>query len=307
MSLYYSPYHNCKRLILTAMLLRDGINESIMWNKIGFHFNEYFDKYVYPYPITIEEELKSLGYDYKHLSLYSYNDFESKISKILKSNKTVAIYVDIFELNYTIYFKKQHHKHSVEIWKVDEENYYIYDHYYQFEGSISKESLKSAVYSLDSQKFTLFFLNKTKHFPDSNVLKFNSKSLSGDLSYSCQNKYSIVGIFGIKDFINKILNDFSNEELYLKNQYFKNYYPVLKELSYSRYHFSKYLEYEGFEEISDVYLDVSQNWSIVANILLIGNVSQNYKKILPRITRILESTFQKEKLALELLNSIINR
>ncbi|KYD04432.1 hypothetical protein B4102_3278 [Heyndrickxia sporothermodurans] len=313
MEVYHSPYYNCKNLLITAAIKRKGYSIEGLWKKVGFHFDPYSDFIITPYYLSLEDELNSYGFS---LNTYYYkdaNEFYDALHNYINNQIIVGVGLDLYELPYSMYYNEEHQNHAVEVIGYEEGNFIVLDHYYNYFGNIPEAAFDKAIKSNlenNQQSLQIYFINdnvkenrteNTKEIINENIL-----ALEGKRKYINQSDTSITGISGILNFKNRLINEFSRvPSSEQKDEIHELVYPVIKEISYSRYHFKTFIGLLGDEYLSEKLHDISQNWSVLGHLLLKANLSKNYDKMLTRIDNKLEDLYEKENNAVELLQQFM--
>lgn len=308
MEIFHNPYYNCKNLFITAAIKRKGYQVEGLWKRIGFHFNPHSNFVVTPYYMALEKELNDYGFS---LRTHTYGTVENLISclnEYLANNLIVGIGLDLNELPYSIYYNEGHQMHAVEILGFENGEYIVCDHFYNYLGEVSKDilvdSLKSVLMAVKQPLniYQLVEFEEVKSVSVHKIVSDNIQALEGHFQYHKQTNNSYVGIEGINEFKNQLISKFrelsSDED---RDEVFEIVYPLIKELSHSRYHFKSYIKMQNEEKLAQQIHDASQNWAVLAHLLLKANVSQSYERMLDRIESKFNYIYKKEKAIVESL------
>jgi Butirosin biosynthesis protein H, N-terminal len=290
MTINYSRNQDCFALTINAILSRVIEPVSLLWNQAGMlAFEDNNNTLFTPYFLETKDNLKRVAnIDAIDENFNDFNSFSKSIMDILKNGYTVMICVDVFNLPFNLYYQKKHSNHYIEVVGIDNEGFFICDHFYKYTGIVSSQIIYKAMTSLIEEGFKTQYsftyydtsrlqIKDGKGFLEE-MLHVNTSVILGQEPFKLReinNKKRIIGLTALDNFIQYLDN-----EIFIKQENFQQIYRNLFSLSNSRYHYAniiKALEGEkyGLHGIIEGYEDISQLAKISANIILKISVTKN--------------------------------
>ncbi|AKF95958.1 BtrH N-terminal domain-containing protein [Brevibacillus laterosporus] len=310
-TLYQSSYHNCKNIVLTAMVKRLGFDIDHLWSQAGLSYQEDEQTFLLtPYYKSILDVLKNLGIT---VLSRNFSDSESCISalrEVLQQGRTIGIHTDLFELPYCMYYQDLHEMHAIEILEVEGDDWTICDHYYRFLGKISSEVLHKAIngtiehklaecsiYFLDSELSKDIWGDFTNNV--SQIVTENLKVMEGNSLFELSgSETNAIGLEAISLFGNKldalVLAE-DKEQLPLLEEC----YDQMKEVTNSRYHFHSFLKSVHEEDFAEAVLEASQCWGVATNMVLRVFATESFEGMRERIKKRMNRVMEQEMIVID--------
>lgn len=322
-SVIYNKNHNCFGLCVNAVLSREiGENTDYVWNQAAtvVHKDESM-VYLTPYYESVEDHLKRVA----NIDMYSrcFKDFDSfhhKSVDIIGKGKSFIICLDVFELPFNLYYKNKHSLHFVEVVEIENDEYYICDHFYKYNGAVKKDIINSATSSLVNNKllgcfqiydFNFDNMDLTSSLDIKYILESNVNANYGRLSKETnllryEGKCIQIGLYNFEDFQNYIRDDALKFKKNISIIY-KNLYGF----GSSRNNYSNYLkrftlEYPELKEIAASYEIIAQEFKIAANYILRLNFVDLNDSLMDKIAQRIESAYLLEKQINESILDVLN-
>jgi hypothetical protein len=293
-SLYISSYHDCNSIVIAAILNKHRpVSEKYFWKQAGLrciNHDEFIE--ITPYYKDINDDLNRIGINFQEGKLILENALDFIIEQLSKK-KNVGVRLNAFELPYSSSYQRGHNFHSIEIisYNPDQENFYVLDHFYRYEGSLSIEHFKKSIVAtsetwrkypeyfiyniegedISSDEYDQLYLNK--------FLKENLEIMKKEQTIGSSK--STEGMGAVQTILNRV-----DESLADENEKALDYlYESIKNVANSRYHVSATLS--NFHEItlSEHYLDAYQKWIIISNLILRSMIKKDYEKTRVRIRK----------------------
>ncbi|KAA6470408.1 hypothetical protein [Bacillus cereus] len=300
MELIKSQYHNCFHINLQATLLRFNKNNKFFWHQAGLFYEK--GNNTLPKIITYYKNFKNLlvefGIDTETYKYENTFDIVNDIKKFTENNYVISLELDSYELPYCLSYHGDHDVHWLEVVDYKNGKFYVYDHYFGYEGEIEEsvllKSLKSLKkhYKLSHNKFYIFKNSNENYTLDEDWhtenIKLNRKVMFDNyLGELITNKNEIsVGISAINSLEQDIvimIDKLKRERNSKLDKEFEHYFVSFKEIAKSRYNYSIYLDELGKKELAEISMVLYQNWIAVANILMKSFYSNNFNDIDIRI------------------------
>ncbi|MFD1989549.1 hypothetical protein ACFSGI_06260 [Paenibacillus nicotianae] len=292
-NLYYNNNQNCLQRVLSAMLIRKNIDPNQLWYQSGIYYTDSNDASsweINPYFMEYDYFLKNMGIECSSFLLPTSEDTISKIKEYINKDNTIGVYVDISELPYCLYYQKEHESHAIEIIEIKKDIVTLCDHYYNYYGTISLQQLHLAIRSYIehiSNLCTIFFLSIDQDIKinvaeciNNNIEVMNGKKIG---TYSLKKEGSI-GLSAIPKVRSKIIS-LLNLEHPDKFSYLDKLFKDIKEIAYSRYNFNVFLDSHQYSIDSEYSTELSNNWSVIANLILKSAVTNKTEIVLPNIEK----------------------
>ncbi|MBC1623831.1 hypothetical protein HB949_01615 [Listeria welshimeri] len=298
--------YNCFEITLSNILSRQDIDIRNIWGQLSFGLS-YEEGYpiiedgyseLVPFlednfPITIEKKF------------FDSNEIDRIIDLFKKKDNYYVVKVDTFELEYSVYYQREHYIHMVEILDTGSEGLFnIKDHYFSTEATIKEKSLKKAIISVKNNLEDLFSKTdieiliikpngKKEGFKPSIILRDSISALNGSNRFV--NEPNKIGIDYILELKNILVNPNINYNFYSTQ---------LNDLGNSRYHFSLFLESnfdENFMGVSNDYYLLSLEWNTIYNLFMYMSLKKNKEKFLENILIRIDKVYILEKKSLQKL------
>ncbi|MGA5691405.1 BtrH N-terminal domain-containing protein [Cytobacillus pseudoceanisediminis] len=322
-TLYQNNYHNCGRLATSAMLKRLNVPLNKIWGQSGLFYkvNESGFK-ISPYFRHIISEFENYGIFLTEERFTDFKECYKAIKRLIDSGKTVALETDIYELPYCIYYQDHHELHEIEIVDIVGDELIICDHYYHYYGPIKfleleknfnscRDHITHATCKIYSFEVNYELLYKNELFNFKRVIDENLKVMSGvpvgDLieeSTKENNKEVYIGISAIEP-IGKIIEKAVQMDKEAAAWQLYEVYRELKETANSRYNFHVLLNSYSFPQVGSAFSEISQDWSVAANLTTRSMVTENFENLYPRIKSRFEKVIRKEESVLKELDSLL--
>ncbi|KMQ32156.1 hypothetical protein [Bacillus cereus] len=317
--LFKSTYYNCSQLVISAMLLRQGISIEKVWKQAGLKYSK-IDTDV---PITylfrdLFEDIKNYnGIEIEEL-LYPEAEFSLYIEKICEGyipGKTFAVSLDVFDLPYCIQYQKEHLFHMIEVMEVEGEDLIISDHFYHYHGKLSKKLFEKAAYSVykntTCEKNTYWCIktinDKEKNIDLMNVLEENLQVMEGNYS-PIEFEDAVIGFQAIAHIEDNFKRVF-HKNIALANEMLNSYFTLLKDVANSRYHLANFLKTfeleENKKEIIESYQDAYQCWTVLANLIAKMYVSNKLDGMEERVSKRFKRVYEAEKKVIQSLREYL--
>lgn len=278
-------YQNCYQLLISSLFSDIGINEKMCWY-ISKPFYDIKNKRIYSFDYdNIMYKYIWKEYDSILLNKKKDSNITSFIDTILEKlhNHNIGIFLDIFHLPYSIYHQKIHSLHAIQINKgIYQDEFNIIDHYYNFEGIISREALENSLIS-NNNKFKYFYLSKNNQGTKSGI----SLEEKIKLNYTDKLEYSLeeikVRIYEIIQIMNIIERQ---DEI-------KNLYEDLKNLAGSEKMLANFcaeankMTHTDFSLLSSMYEKNSQKINLLANIIMKNAMKNSHNYVNEYITQLI--------------------
>lgn len=312
-NLYYNNNQNCLQRVLSAMLIRKNVDPNQLWYQSGIYYLDSSDVNTWeinPYFMEYDYFLEKMGIQCSSFLLPTSEDTVCKIKEHINKNNTIGVYVDISELPYCLYYQKEHESHAIEIIEIQKDVVTICDHYYNYYGTISLQQLHLAISSYTehiSSLCTTFFVSVNQDLKinvveciNRNIEVMHGKKIG---NYSVK-KEGYVGLKAIPELKNKIIS-LLNLEHPDKFSYLDKLFKDVKEIAYSRYNFNVFLDSHQCSIDSEYSTELSNNWSVIANLILKSAVTNKTDIVLPNIEKRFNSIIDQEETRIILLEKFI--
>src|SRR5579883_2090613 len=114
-TLYTNPFHNCRSITLSAMLLRLGVPIGYVWHQAGLFYQDEGQEQVKidPYYQDITENDHGVRWELEHYE--DLNIYLERTCDLLESGHTLALAADIYDLPYSMYYGHHHQSHTIEV------------------------------------------------------------------------------------------------------------------------------------------------------------------------------------------------
>lgn len=290
MNINYSRNYDCFTLTVNAILSRVIKPVPLLWNQAGMLAFEDSNSILFtPYFLETKENLKRIA-NIETIT-ESFNDFNTlskRIMNTVRNGYTVMICVDVFNLPFNLYYQKKHSNHFIEVVGVNNEGFFICDHFYKYTGLVPNEIIFKAMTSLIVEKFKTeysftYYNTSNLELKDNNsfleeMLNVNTSIILGQEPFELikiNNKKRIIGLEAFDNFIKYLSN-----EIFIEQRNFQQVYRNLFNFSNSRYHYANIIKILGGEQyklqdIIEGYAEVSQLAKITANIILKTSVTKD--------------------------------
>jgi hypothetical protein len=301
----YNKNQNCFGLCVNAILSRSPkVITPLIWNQAGtvIHYNEESVS-ITPFYEDIETHLlRVANIQTEELNFSDFEKFNSTSIDLMDSTQSIILCVDVYELPFNMYYKEKHSIHYIEVYDIDDDFYYLCDHFYKYKGKVPKEVILTSMTSAIKQGYTEYF--KLYYFDLNNIDLTTAQNLNKiietniNINEGClpkqinlltySDKKHILGLNGFERFI-----DYIKYEVIEKHENISQTYRSLYGFGSSRLNYAEYLsEFESnldsLRYFVDGYEEIGQKCKIVANNLL-------------RLNYVNLDTTRKEKLVATLL------
>lgn len=311
--LYRNNHHNCINLTICGILFKRGVSIDYLWGQAALVIdqNDLFTQ-ITPYYLDWDYYL----YTYHDIvwNKYSFDTLQEHIECIchlLSKRISVGVDVDIYKLPYSIHYEKVHDFHAIEIIDVVGDKFEVCDHYFHYHGYLDFKDYLHALSSYVEQYSdtpSIFYFDIDKHFSKEytkhdlfRVIKDNvnvMKGFSTDLSVKSGQLY--LGAQAFPFLIDKIDSIFTLRDDKIKSDLVSLYYSF-KEISNSRFNFQQIVKRFNEDMLAKEFDFLVNSWSVIANLLLKAQTSENYAYFQSKISKRLESTIEKELQTIDLL------
>ncbi|WP_044796701.1 hypothetical protein [Bacillus cereus] len=315
----YRENFDCKALTINAILSRVIPISEFIWNQAGLAIYENENNLIFtPHYINEYEHLyntaniRSIEYNLPNFEL-----FLEKIKFILNTGSSTLVRVDIFDLPFNMYYCKHKGSHYIEITHMENEQFFVCDHFYKYSGFVDIDIIAKAMKTrmdIEGNNEYIFHSFCTDEYSfklDRNylfkVMSKNNSQILGEGTVDFLDIPNHKRLVGLKTFdrFDKYL-----EEHFHQKGPLKGIYKSLFNLSNSRYYYSKIIskykdDYNNIELIEDLYLDSYQNFRIAANLVLKLRASKKERAYLTNLKDILSSTLNIEREASKLVEDFI--
>ncbi|MBE7105793.1 BtrH N-terminal domain-containing protein [Bacillus mycoides] len=327
--LFTHPYHNCLTMTVTGVI-HEEVEIEGLWFLSQLYTIKRPDNSVrfIPRMSFFNEEISEFSNLVpEHKTFSNFNDYRESLDSTLDKGIQVIAPVDTFFLPYSSRYQVQHNFHWMEIWKKEESNYKLIDHYYHFVGDLSEEDLQKAVegskellqpssyqyYSLSTKNYKSFAKQSYQKSININLTSLLSTDQVGlPVSYKIFDESYIFsqGLDVFKDIYHKLnsINQDMDEEL--RQATLEELYEDFNELGNSRYVFGEFLEkYDTSKETTtlvQILTDLAQEYKICANLALRNVVRNDHfsQKVFDRVSQLKEKEEQYIKQLIKLSSSI---
>ncbi|KZE79092.1 hypothetical protein AV654_16550 [Paenibacillus elgii] len=289
---YIHNYHNCTQIIVAAMLKRLGAPTELVWNQAGFGYKDEGDYVIVdPYYTPVRRQLADdHGIDWIEACSPEAGELAIQLDEWLALGRTAGVISDMYELPYHAYYRQAHDSHAVEVIGMAPGGYVVCDHYYQYVGPISRRDLLAAMESYQSRyggykDLHLFYLawqaeqNCTgASFDHRRAIQRNVDAMQGrppeaDLDETMRHGLPAIPVFG-----EKLMQLLETESEWLDLTH-----KMIKEVSFTRYHFHVFLGLCGLPELAGKALEASQHWQVMGNMVARGLLRKEAKSLRDRI------------------------
>ncbi|MBT2626903.1 hypothetical protein J7I81_16400 [Bacillus sp. ISL-32] len=315
----YRENFDCKALTINAILSKVIPISEFIWNQAGLAIYENENNLIFtPHYINEYEHLyntaniRSIEYNLPNFEL-----FLEKIKFILNTGSSTLVRVDIFDLPFNMYYCKHKGPHYIEITHMENEQFFVCDHFYKYSGFVDIDIIAKAMKTrmdIEGNNEYIFHSFCTGEYSfklDRNylfkVMSKNNSQILGEGTVDFLDIPNHKRLVGLKTFdrFDKYL-----EEHFHQKGPLKGIYKSLFNLSNSRYYYSKIIskykdDYNNIKLIEDLYLDSYQNFRIAANLVLKLRASKKERAYLTNLKDILSSTLNIEREASKLVEDFI--
>lgn len=316
---YHSNYHSCTNIIITAMLKRLGVNTELIWSQAGMVYWPEKDglSIMEPYYLPIADQLRLYhGVQWVESTAESGEILCEQVDEILRTGVTVGVIADVYELSYLPVLKGQiHDMHMLEVIRDAGEHYEICDHYYRYVGRIAKKDLIRATNSYRTlyqnyQELFCFYITRgekveqaEQDFNYYTPILMNAMVMNGDTSAIPVKERASYGLDTFLVFRGELEQ---HAELVSKD-WLNLMYKMIREMSYSRYHYHVFLNLCGLREVAETVLESSQQWMVLGNLVARGLLREEMRPLVPRMNIRLERIAGHEEQSLGMMNDWIVR
>lgn len=315
-TLYTNPFHNCRSITLSAMLLRLGVPIGYVWHQAGlFYLGEGQEQVkIDPYYQDITENDHGVKWELEH-----YNDLNThneRICDLLEAGHTLALAVDIYDLPYSMYCGHHHQSHTVEIMKKEDGHFTLADHFYHYFGPIEVDALKKAVDAycmhIHQGPYDLLYAEAVevpKCYTTNDLLRAlddNCSVMQGERLYDLRDmSLSMkVGMEAITAIIHRA-ETLMQLDVAAVEEDLDDLFSALKEIANSRHLFHEYLKLFHQEELANELHETSQNWIVASHMLLRGKALGDLPAMLPRAMKRLLRVQEKEQQNLQHMRALL--
>ncbi|MBD7962766.1 hypothetical protein [Fictibacillus norfolkensis] len=310
----FNKNFNCYFLTVRAILSRKAEITDLFWNQAAMISTSEEDVFSFtPYHKSLPEQLyEYFNIEEKIISTQDFEEFYREVKETTALGYTILLISDCYDLPHTLYYQQRFNHHAVEIFSADEDEVHIVDHYYNYSGSVPKESLRQILLSRidrgEAPGFELIYY-KTEEMSVPEVSGFvhtmidiNQTFMRGGDPYQKPNPHPSrkLGIEAFDEFVHHLEHEvFINREDNVDISY-----HCLKELANSRSNYSHFLLMNRslspeMEFMGEGYLVLSNLLQVTANMVLKCFITKRYDQFHPRVMKKLNEIRSKE---LELLN-----
>lgn len=310
---------NCFQTVITSLAVQQGISKEEIWYQCGLYFDikDGINFLLDPKYKTIHSQFKN------DINFYS-QDYAlldkciESVDKLLVSHGPVALTVDAFELDYTVSYKNLNLDHFIEVYEKEGEAYKIFDHYYHFEGKITRENLVKAMESyqanFNNAILQLYFIKAKVNFKgltQKEILLIVAENYNAMLGIRTIKNKDLKGYFGIqglpplKDRLLLTIRDGDNKEYEQFEDEIGHWFNSLKDFSNSRLNFYRLLEKHIPSHDTSFLITASHSWSSLSNMLLKGLHTNKLTQMYDRIEKKFNKIIQCEHDNLVKLNTLI--
>lgn len=306
LTVYTNPFHNCRGVTLSAMLLRLGVPIDYVWHQAGLFYQENAQDLpkIDPYYQDIIENDHGVKW-----AIEEYEDMDTYIKRVydvLTWGHTLALPVDIHELPHSMYYGHRHQSHTIEAVTKEDGHIIIADHPYHYFGPIETDALKKALDSyvihIHQGPYSLLYgeaLKVPQTYTRDDLLQAitdNCAVMEGarlyDLSHTPPGtKIGMAAFPAIISTVEEVMqSDIVNVEKELNNLF-----NSLKEVANSRHLLHIYLKLFQEETLANELHETSQNWIVATHMLLRGQALGDLPAMLPRVMKRLLRAQEKEQ------------
>lgn len=305
-TIYYNPYHNCRNMTISAMVMRLGATLEYLFGQAGlFYKEEKNGVFITPYYRSLESEFaRSHGIFFHEDKITDANQFITHLRRLVEKKHTVAVMLDIYELPYSIYYRDNHDYHDIEIVALEEERFVICDHHFQYYGVVDADVIQKAslslVHHLGIDACTSYYFTRprdyTYHRDDFiRVLSENCQAMKGKaIDYLVQEAAgAYIGLQALEPMKIRI-TEFLTRNDQRQAAFLYELYKMVKEISHSRHHFHLFLKAFDQEEIAFDFLEAAQHWAVITNLLMRAYITGGYNDVTDRVERRFDKLIEKE-------------
>ncbi|WP_214482980.1 BtrH N-terminal domain-containing protein [Bacillus sp. SM2101] len=308
---------NCFQLVITSLAAQQGVDKEELWFQSGLYFDVINNKILLDYQYKTLEEQFGENITFNTFNFNNDKDCLKTLDEHLMNENSVAVNVDVFELEYSVFFQEEHEQHLIEVYDKVKDKYQIYDHYYHYYGEITEDELKKGVSSylinFPEEELKIYSLTvnpgnqKLSMEQLLGIIQENYNVMLGNWEVKNKDLKGYIGICGLREVKKSLVHTINNtfdtkQELYNELSVWFN---SINNMSNSRTNFYRTLKKYIPEYDVSFLLESSQSWSSLGNMLLKGFHTDSLSKMSDRIEKRIDKLIHCENNSLNNLKSII--
>ncbi|QHE59791.1 hypothetical protein FHE72_01105 [Rossellomorea vietnamensis] len=319
--IFSSPYYNCTELVTASLLKKKNVDINRVWKQAGLVLSKEEDGSIYltnEYQEFTKDLSENNGINFVTES-YSVNEIDKFLSKIFNNNyndRTLSVTSNLYYLPYCRFYHKAHDVHLFEVIDVREDHLVICDHFYNYFGNLDKEEFIKSTHSI--YKNTKRNINRVGYIKNkftvdeidlNKILTNNLNIMEGyDISKCYHSKELVVGLQAVpliqEEFL-QVFND--NIDSNRIEAILDDFHKGFKRLGNSRYRMMLFLNSFKEKELADKFLEASQPWTIIANMIgrmyFTGVQQQMEERFIQRFAH----AFKAEEKAMGEIRKLVNK
>lgn len=315
-ALYTHSFHNCRGLVLSAMLLRLGVPIGYVWHQSGLVYQQdaQGSLLIDPYYQDVIENDHGVKWSIEHYE--DWNVYLQRIYHLLDSGHTIAVAADVHEIPYSMYYKHHHESHTIELVGREDNGLVVADHTLRFFGKVEVDALKAAINAyyihIHQGDYGLLYvdaINVPRAYTRNDLLQAvteNCLVMEGHRLHNlCHAPLSAkIGMEALTATIHKIEEVMQQDIERIEDQ-LDQLFSFLREIAQSRHLFHEYLKLFQEETLANEFHEISQNMLVASHILIRAKVQRNLSLMLPRVMKRLSNAQEKEQQGLQLMRSLL--